>query len=164
MLPLLAMPAAITAGHREFGDAVAERQLPPSRIEDQLPAIDPELQSLLARAGARPGDSFVLVADGRLMLERWVNPDGTRETVRRSWLPRPFEIMGSLRSERQDLYLERNARSFPEPEWLVRTRQPTGVGTAQFLRFVDSGLTELSRVESPRWIVGKMSYPDSTVR
>ncbi len=164
VLPLMAMPAAVTAGHRSFGNAISERQLPPSSIEDQIPLMDPELQTLLASAGAGPGDSFVLVADGRLMLERWANPDGTNETVRRSWLPRPFEMLGSLPADRQDLYLERNLQRVPASGWLVRAREPRGVGTERFLRYADSSLVEQSRAESAHWIVEKIGYADSPVR
>lgn len=163
-LPLLAMPAAVAAGHRAFGEAVTAPQLAPSRFEDQLPVMDPELQALLTRAGATPRDPFVFVSDGRLMLERWANPDGTRETIRRSWLPQPFEMLGSLPEERRLVYLERNAARFPAAGWLVQARTPAGVGTRHFLRFVDSTLVEHQRTESAQWIVRKIGYPDGRGR
>jgi hypothetical protein len=126
--------------------------------------MHPELQALLTRAGAGPRDPFVLVADGRLMLERWTNPDGTRETVRNSWLPRPFEMLGSLPVERQHLYLQRNLDRVPASGWLIRAREPKGIGTERFLRFADSSFVEQSRAESAQWIVRKVGIAESLVR
>ncbi len=152
ILPLLAMPLTLTAGHKAFGAEIARRQLAPARFHDQVPVLDPELESLLIEAGANPGDAFVLASDGRLMLESWSNGDMTTH----SWLPKPFEIIGSLPEERRAVYLDRNARSFAQPGWLIQSKVLTAHGGDHLLRFVDSTRTEKRRLESERWIVRQL--------
>ncbi|MGK2962632.1 MAG: hypothetical protein ACSLFK_10875 [Gemmatimonadaceae bacterium] len=155
MVPLLAMPVTITAGHESFLSEITRRQLTPARFHEQVPAIDPELESLLIAAGARPHDAFVLASDGRLMLESW----STGEMTTRSWLPKPFEIIGSLPEARRATYLDRNARSFAQPGWLIQSKVLAAHGGDHMLRFVDSTRTERRRFESDRWIVRQL---DST--
>jgi len=154
MLPLLAMPVTITAGHQSFLPEISRRQLAPAQFHEQVPAIDQELESLLVAAGARPEDSFVLASDGRLMLEAWSK--GDRRMTTRSWLPKPFEIIGSLPEARRDTYLERNARSFAAPGWLIQSKVLTAHGGDHLHRFVDSTRTEQRRFESGKWIVRQL--------
>ncbi len=152
MLPMLAMPVALTAGHREFASAVSETQLAPSSFTDQLPLIDPELQSVLTSAGAAPGDAFVLASDGRLMLGAWQTPNG-RELVSRSWLPKAFEIIGSLPENRRQVYFDRNAASFPGEGWLIESRTLSANGADHLLRFLEAGRRLGGRRESEHWVV-----------
>lgn len=155
MLPMLAMPVALTVGHREFASAVSEPQVAPSRFADQVPLIDSELQSLLTSAGAEPHDAFVLASDGRLMLEAWRSPSG-RELVTDSWLPKPFEIIGSLPENRRQVYLDRNAASFPGEGWLIESRTLSTNGADHLLRFLEAGRRLGSRRESEHWVVTKI--------
>ncbi len=155
MLPMLAMPVSLTAGHRDFASAVSEPQLAPSRFTDQLPQIDPELQTMLTSAGATPDDAFVLASDGRLMLEAWRTASGSR-LVSRSWLPKGFEIIGSLPENRRQVYLDRNAASFPGEGWLIQSRTLTANGADHLLRFLEAGRRLGSRLESDRWVVTKI--------
>jgi hypothetical protein len=155
MLPLIAMPAALTAGHKSFASAVAEPQLPVARFTDQVPLMDPELKSLLLSAGAKADDQFVLLGDGRLMLAAWDVP-GERP-VMRSWLPQPFEIIGSLPAARRRVYFVRNTNtSFNRtrrPEWLIESKVLDANGGDHLLSFVDSTRVDAKWGESEKWIV-----------
>lgn len=165
LLPLFAMPVTLTAGHGSFARSLAEPQLSPSRITMQVPPMDPDLQSLLVTAGAKPTDSFVLVSDGRLILPAWDmsglpttegNHDMSHALSNRSWLPLPFEIIGSLPEDRRQVYFERNARSFSEPGWLIQNKSLTANGADHLLRFLKSSRREERRFENARWIVSWM--------
>ena len=165
VLPLFAMPVTLTAGHGSFARAVTEAQLSPARFAEQVPLMDPDLQSLLAAAGAKPTDSFVLVSDGRLMLQAWnmsglATATGTAEVERalvtRSWLPKAFEIVGSLPEDRRQAYFERNARSFPGAGWLIQSKALSATGADHLLRFVKSSRREERRLENDKWIVSWM--------
>lgn len=155
MLPLLAMPAALAAGHRGFAAAVREPQLEPARFIEQVPVMDAGLQRLLMSAGATPNDAFVRVADGRLMLEAWQTPNG-RQLVPRSWLPKVFEIIGSLPEERRQVYLDRNAVSFPGEGWLVQSRTLTANGENHLMRFLRASGRLGSQLANERWVVTKI--------
>lgn len=165
IVPVFAMPAALTAGHEEFAAAITEPQLSPSRFTEQVPVMDPTLQSLLVQAGAKPTDPVVLASDGRLMLPAWStsgvrttagNPDISRVVGSYSWLPKPFEIIGSLGKERRQVYLDRNARTFAGPGWLVENKRLTANGGDHLLQFVDSTRREAQRLENGEWIVRLM--------
>ena len=152
VLPLFAMPIVLTAGHREFPGAATVSQLSPRDFTDQVRPIDPELQNLLVEAGAKPGDAFVLASDGRLMLEAWTDTAGT-QLIARSWLPKPFEIIGSLPEARREVYLERNAQRFAEQGWLVTSKSLEANGGDHLEEFVTAARPELQRRESAHWVV-----------
>lgn len=109
-VPVMAIPVAMSLGHPGFGADLRTSQLAPSRFNDQLPLLDPGLESLLRETGAKPGDAAVRIVDGRLMLEAWRGPDSTRIMSARSWLPKPFEIISSLPASRRQLYIDRSAK------------------------------------------------------
>ena len=165
LLPMLAMPIVLTAGHGMFPRAVTEQQLSPSRFTEQVPLMEPELQSLLVTGGAKPTDSFVLVGDGRLMLPSWStsglptamgNPEYTRVVSTKSWLPKAFEIIGSLPENRRQVYLERNARSFPEAGWLIQSKSLTANGSEHLLRFIHGSRRAARSLDNDKWIVSWM--------
>jgi hypothetical protein len=152
VLPLLAMPVTLSAGHRGFGELLTARQLSVARITDQIEPMDADLESLLTTAGAKPGDSYVLLGDGRLMVPPW----RSGAMVTRSWLPKAFEIVGSLPEDRRQVYFERNAKRFPEAGWLVQSKSLTASGVDHFLRFVQASRREEKRFENAKWIVSWM--------
>ncbi len=160
-LPLLAMPIALIAGHRAFGQSIAEQQLHPARFGEQLPYMDAELQTLLASAGAGPDNSVVLASDGRLSLEDWRGP--VRQPVLNSWLPKPFEIIGSLPESRRQVYLDRNAARFPTHGWLIQSKVLTAGGSDHLIRFLESTGRLGQRLESKIWMVTRVQ-PATTVR
>jgi hypothetical protein len=117
--------------------------------------MDPELQALLLRAGAMPGSRFVLASDGRLMLGAWDN-GGKAVAETRSWLPKAFEIIGSLPRDRRQVYFDRNAALFPEEGWLIENKTLEANGGDHLVEFVESTRDELKRFESANWIVRLM--------
>jgi hypothetical protein len=123
-VPILALPIAMTLGHPGLGEDLRTDQLAPHKFTEQLPFMDPALEALLREAGAKPDDPVVRIVDGRLMLPAWRGDDGSRLVSARSWLPKPYEIIGSLPEERRRVYLERNARNGLEG-WLVHNRANT---------------------------------------
>jgi len=74
----------------------------------------------------------------------------------RSFLPRPFEIIGSLSPERRQAYFERNAARFPAGGWLVEHRSDTAHGQGHMLDFVRASRPTGRRFESADWIVSRM--------
>jgi hypothetical protein len=153
MLPLLSMPVILNAGHRAFASAVSEEQLAPRDFVEQVQRMDPELEKLLLDAGARPQDAFVLASDGRLMLGAWNTGDSGSVVSARSWLPKPFEIIGSLPEDRRQRYFDRNARSFASEGWLITSKTLEANGGDHLEEFVESSRAELRRLESANWIV-----------
>ena len=153
MLPLLSMPVILNAGHRAFASAASEEQLAPRDFVEQVQRMDPELEKLLLDAGARPQDSFVLASDGRLMLGAWNTGDSGSVVSARSWLPKPFEIIGSLPEERRQQYFDRNARSFASEGWLITSKTLEANGGNHLEEFAESSRAELRRLESANWIV-----------
>jgi hypothetical protein len=160
MVPLIVMPAALTAGHESFASAVTEPQLPVGRFADQVPLMDGEVQELLLSAGATPDDYFVLLGDGRLMLGQWRAPGETPQPVTRSWLPKAFEIIGSLPEARRQVYFERNSHPpFGQltPAWFIESKTLNANGGDHLLRVIESSRVELKRLENEKWIVRLLS-------
>ncbi|HEU4877804.1 MAG TPA: hypothetical protein VFT21_00035, partial [Gemmatimonadaceae bacterium] len=122
MVPVLAMPIAMTLGHPGLFADLDTKQLSPARFTNQLPLMDQELEDLLERAGAKPTDSFVRIADGRLLLPAWHGPDSSRIMSDKSWLPKPYEIIGSLDADRRKVYIQRNAAG---RGWLIHNKSST---------------------------------------
>jgi hypothetical protein len=119
MVPLFAVPIAMTLGHPGLFADLDTKQLSPTRFTKQLPLMDQELEDLLRKAGAKPTDSFVRIADGRLMLPAWHGADSAHVMSDKSWLPKPYEIIGSLNAERRKVYIHRNASG---RGWLVHNK------------------------------------------
>jgi hypothetical protein len=120
-VPLLAIPMAMTLGHPDLGRNLSTPQLAPHDFVMQIPAMDMSLQRALIQVGAKPTDSFVRIVDGRLSLPPWHGRDGGLIMSERSWLPKPYEIIGSLDAPRRQVYLDRN----PGGGWLVHHTSDT---------------------------------------
>ena len=166
LVPAFVMPIVLTLGHAGFPAAMAERQLSPSRITEQIPTMEPSLYELLAKSGARSTDSFVRIGDGRLMLPAWpAESAASRELSARSWLPKPFEIIGSLSPERRQTYIDRDARSIPSDGWLIHSNNDT-VRNYPELRGRSSACDHEQRhFENDEWILSWMAVgPDSARR
>ena len=158
MVPAFAIPITLTLGHTGFPVAVTQRQLPPARFTDQLPRMEPALLSLLSDAGAQPGDSYVRVGDGRLMLPAWTTADGRGAvTSDRSWLPKPYEIIGSLPAGRRQVYIDRNAKRNPTDGWLIHSKRDTIRGYAALLKQIERTRHEEKQFENLDWIVSWMA-------
>jgi hypothetical protein len=158
LVPAFAMPIALTLGHAGFAAEVTQRQLQLSRFTEQVPTMEPALHSLLVQSGARPSDSFVRVGDGRLMLPAWSMAPPTRRIVSdRSWLPKPYEIIGSLPADRRQAYIDRNAKSIPVSGWLIHSKRHTIPGYSALLAQIERTRHEERRYENADWILSWMA-------
>lgn len=157
LVPAFVMPIVLTLGHAGFPAAATQTQLPPSRITQQVPTMEPSLYALLAHSGARPTDSFVRIGDGRLMLPAWpADSTGSRVLSTRSWLPKPFEIIGSLSPERRQVYIDRNTRSFPTDGWLIHSKKDGVKNYPELREQIERVRHEERRVEDDEWIASWM--------
>jgi hypothetical protein len=120
VVPALAIPIAMTLGHPGLAANLRTHQLSPAKFKEQLPVMDPALQTLLKSSGVTKETPVVRIVDGRLMLPAW--SDHTIDDV--SWLPKPYEIIGSLPPERRQVYIERSAKS-KVGGWLVHHASDT---------------------------------------
>ena len=152
LVPIFAMPVALTLGHATFPAAVSESQLPPSRFTEQLPVMDPSLFSLLRGAGASPADSYVVV--GGEMLRAWpINGGGFQVMSEKSWLPKPYEIITSLDSYRRWVYIQRNSQRFRESGWLIQSKRDSVANSADYLEEIGRIRQEDRRMENNDWIL-----------
>ena len=132
-MPVLAIPIAMTLGHPGLAANLKTPQLSPARFTNQVPVMDSTLERLLRSEGVSPGAPIVRIVDGRLMLPAWSD----HSMSDKSWLPKPYEIIGSLPPARRQVYIERNARS-GLGGWLVHHQADT-------IAHFDKALTELQR-------------------
>ena len=154
-VPILALPIAMTLGHPQLRSDLKTPQLAPHRFTEQIPLMDSTLESLLRESGAKPGDPVVRVADGRLMLPAWRGEGVSRIVSDRSWLPKPYEIIGSLPPLRRQEYIDRNSRR-GLGGWLVHNRVETIADFNQ--RFAEILLTHrvARKYERGDWILWQM--------
>jgi hypothetical protein len=151
LVPVFAMPIVLTLGHGRVLAEITQPQLAPSAIVTQIPAMDSSLAGLLAQEGAKPTDPIVLIADGRLMLPAWTS-GGTTVMSDRSWLPGPYEIIGSLPAARRNVYIDRNRVSSPGG-WLIHSKTDTIAHFDELQQKLLEGRVESRRLENDRWIV-----------
>ena len=155
MVPVLALPIAMTLGAPGLKANLATDQLPLHKFTVQLPLMDPELESLLRQSGAKPGDPVVRIADGRLMLPAWRGEDGARIMSDRSWLPKPYEIIGSLPSARRQLYIERNGAT-TLAGWLIHNRVNTIANFDERFAEIQRTHAIVRKYERGDWIIWYM--------
>ncbi|MEO5904517.1 MAG: hypothetical protein ABIQ55_10925 [Gemmatimonadaceae bacterium] len=151
MVPAFAMPAIITLGHGSAYSEITRPQRAPSAILSQVPAMDTSLAALLVKEGAKPTDPVVMIGDGRLMLPAW-EIGGSNVLSDNSWLPKPYEIIGSLPAERRNVYIDRDRVSFPGG-WLIHSKGASIAGFDELHQKLLSGRKESRRLENDRWIV-----------
>jgi hypothetical protein len=156
MVPVLAMPIAMSIGHPGLFADLDTKQLSPKRLTDQLPYMEPELEDLLKRSGAKPSDSFVRLGDGRLMLPAWHGADGTRIMSDKSWLPKPYEIIGSLDGDRRMVYIRRNRGG---SGWLAHNHSDSILRFNERFAEIAENFSLGQPVSSGAWIVWRVTSP-----
>ena len=150
LVPVFAIPFALTLGHPKLLENLRTPQISPSRFTDQLPLMDAELESLMRDAGAKPGDPVVRIADGRLVLPGWRGANGTRVMSEKSWLPKPYEIIGTLSPERRQVYIDRNAAR-PLNGWLIQHQTDTVRWFGEHLKQIESRHTAARKYSKGPW-------------
>lgn len=160
LVPVFAIPFALTLGHPKLLENLRTPQISPSRFTDQLPLMDAELESLMREAGAKPGDPVVRIADGRLVLPGWRGANGTRVVSEKSWLPKPYEIIGTLSPERRQVYIDRNAAR-PLNGWLIQHQTDTVRWFGEHLRQIESRHTAARKYSKGPWTLWWMEQAAS---
>ncbi|MEO8192544.1 MAG: hypothetical protein ABI681_01755 [Gemmatimonadales bacterium] len=163
MIPVFAIPMAMTLGHPGLLANLEAPQLMPSHLTRQAPLMDAELESLLRDSGATPNDPVVRIVDGRLLMPAWHGANGKRVLSTKSWLPKPYEIIGTLSPDRRQTYIERNAERHIGG-WMVNHQTDT-------VRWFDDHLQQILRTHEPTrkltrgpWILWWMSPRDGLTR
>lgn len=154
-VPVLAIPIAMTLGHPQLVPDLKTAQIAPNRFTDQIQFMDPQLELLLRESGAKPADPIVLIVDGRLLMYAWRGDDGSRIMSERSWLPKPYEIIGSLPPTRRNVYLERNALNNISG-WLVHNRVNTIANFDERFAEIQRTHAVVRKYERGDWIVWYM--------
>ncbi|HEX2723484.1 MAG TPA: hypothetical protein VHM24_11230, partial [Gemmatimonadaceae bacterium] len=141
IIPVFAIPVALTIGHPGLAGNLRTPQLPLARFTDQLPLMDEELETALREAGGSPADPVVRIADGRLLLPAWRGPGASRLMSERSWLPKPYEIIGTLSPERRQVYIDRNGAK-RAAGWLIQHDTDT-------VKWFGDHLAQITRTHAP---------------
>ncbi len=151
MIPAVAMPIALTLGHPGLVANLRSQQLSPARFTEQVPLMDAELESLMREAGAKPSDPVVRIADGRLVLPAWRSATGGAHIMSdRSWLPKPYEIIGTLSPERRQVYIDRDSRT-PLAGWMIQHESDTVRWFAQHLEQIMRTHEPARKLERGPW-------------
>jgi hypothetical protein len=145
----------MTLGHPQLFADLATPQLAPHKFIQQVPAMDPPLQSLLLASGAKPTDSFVRMVDGRLVLPPWIDADSSKTLSDRSWLPKPYEIIGSLPPWRREVYLARNSRT-GQGGWLIHSKNAPMLHFDERFAELEKHYAVTKKAESGEWMIWYM--------
>jgi hypothetical protein len=155
MIPVFAVPAALTMGHPGFLSNIRAPRLAYSSFTDQIPLMERSLNELLLTAGARVDDPVVRIGDGRLMLPAWrpAAPGESHRTSRYSWLPKQYELIGGLPAARRRVYIDRSAAHLRLSGWLVDTRRPSIPRHDEQIAQLRRTHRETRRFQNDDWIV-----------
>ena len=155
ILPLFVIPVALTLGHPQFMSHITTPQLSYGSFTEQIPLMEPSLNELLLEAGAKPSDPVVRIGDGRLMLPAWRprDPRGARLVSPYSWLPKQYEIIGTLPPDRRKKYIDRLAEHLRLSGWLVHSKTGGIRDINEQLADIHRTHAETKRFENGEWIV-----------
>ena len=155
LVPMFAVPIALTLAHPAFVGEITKRQLTYGSITEQIPLMEPSLNELLLEAGAKPTDPVVRIGDGRLMLPAWRARDSLSAKVVSpySWLPKQYEIIGTLPPSRRRKYIDRMARHLHLSGWLIHSKADGIPDFNQQLADIRRTHIETRRFENKDWIV-----------
>ena len=155
MVPIFAVPIALTIGHPGFVAQITTPQLAYGSFTDQIPLMEPSLNQLLLQAGVKPSDPVVRIGDGRLMLPAWkpTEPGKPRVVSPYSWLPKQYEIIGTLPASRRRKYIVRIADHLRLSGWLIHSKSGGIADYAQQLADISATHVETRRYENKDWIV-----------
>ena len=155
IVPMLAMPVALTVAHPSFIREITTPQLSYGAFTRQIPLMEASLNQLLLEAGAKPTDPVVRIGDGRLMLPAWRQQDsqGGRVVSPYSWLPKQYEIIGTLPPDRRQKYIDRMAEHLRLSGWLIHSKTGGIHDFDQQLADIQRTHVETRRFENKDWIV-----------
>jgi hypothetical protein len=145
----------LTIGHPAFVEEILTPQLSYASFTEQIPLMEQSLNDLLVKAGAKPDDPIVRIGDGRLMLPAWraAGPGRTRVVSPYSWLPKQYEIIGTLPAARRQKYIDRMAAHLRLSGWLVHSKTGGIADYPQQIADISRTHVETKRYENKDWIV-----------
>ena len=155
LVPIFVAPVVLTLAHPLFASEITKRQLSYGSFTEQIPLMEPSLNALLVEAGARPTDPVVRIGDGRLMLPAWRARDslGARVVSPYSWLPKQYEIIGTLPPDRRRKYIDRMADHLRSSGWLIHSKADGIPDFDRQLSDIQRTHVETRRFENKDWIV-----------
>jgi hypothetical protein len=155
IVPMFVAPVAVSVGHQSFVREITTPQLSYGSFTEQIPLMEPSLNQLLLEAGAKPSDPVVRIGDGRLMLPAWRSrdPRGGRVVSPYSWLPKQYEIIGTLPRDRRQKYIDRMAQHLRLSGWLIHSKAGGIHDFDQQLSDIQRTHVETRRFENKDWIV-----------
>lgn len=155
MVPVFAMPVILTVTHPGFLSGITTPQLSYARFTEQIPLMESSLNDLLLRAGAKPSDPVVRIGDGRLVLPAWRPSTAAQPRVVSpySWLPKQYEIIGTLPANRRRKYIDRLAQHLGLSGWLIHSKKNGISDFAQQIADISRTHLETRRFENSDWIV-----------
>ncbi|HVD60386.1 MAG TPA: hypothetical protein VNC11_05900 [Gemmatimonadaceae bacterium] len=155
MVPVFAGPIALTIAHPAFARHITTPQLSYASFTEQIPLMEASLNDLLVKAGAKPSDPVVRIGDGRMMLPAWRSPGPNRTRVISpySWLPKQYEIIGTLPRERRVKYIDRMARDLRLSGWLIHSKSGAIPDFDKQIADISRTHVETKRFENKDWIV-----------
>ena len=154
-VPMFVAPVALTVAHPAFVSEITKPQLSYGSFTEQIPLMESSLNQLLIEAGAKPSDPVVRIGDARLMLPAWRPQDSRRRKVVSpySWLPKQYEIIGTLPADRRQKYIDRMARHLHLSGWLVHSKAGGIPDFDKQLSDIQRTHVETKRFENEDWIV-----------
>jgi hypothetical protein len=155
IVPVFVTPVVLTIGHSSFVREITTPQLSYGAFTAQIPLMEASLNQLLLEAGAKPSDPMVRIGDGRLMLPAWRASDshGGRVVSPYSWLPKQYEIIGTLPPDRRQKYIDRMAQHLRLSGWLIHSKAGGIRDFDQQLSDIQRTHIETKRFENSDWIV-----------
>ena len=155
IVPIFVAPVVLTLAHPSFVREVTTPQLSYGSFTEQIPLMEPSLNELLIEAGARPSDPVVRIGDSRLMLPAWRARDsrGARVVSPYSWLPKQYEIIGTLPPDRRRKYMDRIAQHLRLSGWLIHSKTGAIPDFDRQLADIQRTHVETKRFENKDWIV-----------
>lgn len=155
VVPVFAVPIVLTIAHPAFIEEIFTPQLSYASFTEQIPRMEASLNDLLVKAGAKPDDPIVRIGDGRLMLPAWraAGPGPTRVVSPYSWLPKQYEIIGTLPAARRQKYIDRMAAHLRLSGWLVHSKTGGIADYPQQIADISRTHVETKRYENKDWIV-----------
>jgi len=155
VVPVFAVPIVLTIAHPAFLKEILTQQLSYASFTEQIPLMEPSLNDLLVKAGAKPDDPIVRIGDGRLILPAWraAGPERTRVVSPYSWLPKQYEIIGTLPAARRQKYIDRMAAHLRLSGWLVHSKTGGIADFPQQIADISRTHVETKRYENKDWIV-----------
>ncbi|HVF39112.1 MAG TPA: hypothetical protein VM939_04365 [Gemmatimonadaceae bacterium] len=162
-IPLIAVPPALTLAHSDFVQELGRPQMSPAEIASQMPSMEKSLVSLAVQAGMTDSDPVFYVSEGKFIMPPWpIGPDKVVRTNETSWMPKPYEMIGTLPASRRDTYMNRFRERMGIGGWLIQRKADINPAYADLLDTLETSFQRVSAHENELWIIERY-VPQSTL-